>query len=155
MNLYQYIVKRQQNERHRVMRNVFYQLIRAVAFLHFAGVTHNDIKPENIRVYIDKHRTLQITLVNYALALPIQLKRPSNSIVLMAPPGGTVGYDSPESIVFGNTNLVQRDTWAVGMTAYTCFMGMPLYGYVSIDRETHQMPSRDYQKQLITCIRTI
>ncbi|KAI8057263.1 kinase-like domain-containing protein [Syncephalis plumigaleata] len=129
-SLYQYMIPRQYNERCSVMRSVFKQLIRAVAFLHFAGVTHNSIKPEYIRVYINQHRLLEISLVDYSQATLVQ----SNT----------------HTSEFGWCEIDPRtnDVWAIGMTVYACLTGFPLYGYINVGKETWQMSRQAYQTEL-------
>lgn len=124
-------------------------------------VTHNDIRAEgkahainpcylltmqflDVFVYDAYSDTPHIHLVNYSNALPITYMPNSHVVLPMAPPGGTVGYDSPESVVYPEADLAQRDEWAVGMTVYVYFKGTPLYGYVTGNGQVHRISNREY-----------
>ncbi|RKP28124.1 kinase-like domain-containing protein [Syncephalis pseudoplumigaleata] len=144
-DLYQYMMMRQHGERYSIMRDVFKQLIHAVAFLHSADITHNDITPKS---------RMQIMLVNYDHVTPIAYRMASSrDVVRMPPPAGTIGYDSPESFALRTIDLRARDIWAIGMTVYTCFMGFPLYGYVKVNHGTWQMLREEYEEELASLYR--
>ncbi|KAI9596941.1 hypothetical protein BDF19DRAFT_437278 [Syncephalis fuscata] len=101
---------------------LFKQLIQAASFLHYVGIAHSNINPDNVCAEDVQHQV---------------------------PRGSTFGYDSPESIVYPAVNLLKRDAWAIGMTLYTGFTGIPFYGFTLEKQKVVALSRNDYSKVLI------
>ena len=79
--------------------------LNALKYLHFHGVVHGDVKPQNIIIQPDSH---QVVLVDYGLSLIRPNKTSTNK-------GYTPHYSSPEA-VNGDPLLPESDFYSLGMT---------------------------------------
>jgi serine/threonine protein kinase len=79
--------------------------LNALKYLHFNGVIHGDVKPQNIIVQPESH---SIVLVDYGLSII----RPSSD---SSSPGYTPMFAPPEQIS-GKTLLPESDFYSLGMT---------------------------------------
>ncbi len=89
------------------------RLSRAVAALHRLGITHRDIKPDN--VLLEKDGGLK--LIDLGVA---RLPRIEEFAEAEAP--GTTGYKAPEMFA-GNAGDALTDQYALGVTLYRLFTG--------------------------------
>ncbi|OYX75034.1 MAG: protein phosphatase, partial [Brevundimonas sp. 32-68-21] len=96
------------------------KLARGVAALHRAGVTHRDIKPDN--VILETNGGLK--LVDLGVA---RLKRAEEFAEAEAP--GTPGYKAPE-MYDGESGSAATDQFALGVTLYRLFTGAYPWGEV-------------------------
>ncbi|KAK0351008.1 hypothetical protein LTR94_026709, partial [Friedmanniomyces endolithicus] len=96
------------------------KLARAVAALHRAGVTHRDIKPDN--VILEPSGGLK--LVDLGVA---RLRRAEEFAEAEAP--GTPGYKAPE-MYNGESGDALSDQFALGVTLYRLFTGAYPWGEV-------------------------
>jgi len=85
---------------------IIQRVLNALQYLHFHGVVHGDIKPQNIIVQPDKHMAV---LVDYGLAMV--KPRASDANI-----GFTEIYSPPEQVK-GETLLPETDLYSLGMTA--------------------------------------
>jgi len=81
------------------------RVLNALRYLHFHGVVHGDVKPQNIIVQPEKH---MVVLVDYGLSLI----RPSADSMAK---GYTPHYAPPEQVA-GMTLLPESDFYSLGMT---------------------------------------
>jgi serine/threonine protein kinase len=81
------------------------RILNALRYLHFHGVVHGDVKPQNIIVQPENHT---VVLVDYGLSLI----RPSAD---SSAKGYTPFYASPEQVA-GLTLLPESDLYSLGMT---------------------------------------
>ncbi len=89
------------------------RLTRAVAALHRQGITHRDIKPDN--VILETNGGLK--LIDLGVA---RLPRVAEFAEAEAP--GTTGYKAPEMFA-GNAGDALTDQYALGVTLYRLFTG--------------------------------
>ena len=106
---------------------ISFQLCNAVKFLHRSGITHTDIKPENILFVnseyedINGHRVVknpEIRLIDFGWAA---LDYEEHSI-----PGTTKYYRAPEDILelgWGHP----LDVWSIGCTIFELYVGFPIF----------------------------
>jgi serine/threonine-protein kinase len=95
-----------------VARNLFLQLLQAVAHLHTHSVLHRDIKPDNILVSADM---ADLRLVDFNAAKNLI----EGGALTMT---GTVNYMSPE-VLEGTSPSEASDIWAVGLCLHFMLIG--------------------------------
>jgi len=88
------------------------RILNALRYLHFHGVVHGDVKPQNIIVQPDKH---MVVLVDYGLSL---IRPAADS----SAKGYTPFYASPEQVA-GMTLLPESDFYSLGMTMIAALGG--------------------------------
>ncbi|KAI8057736.1 kinase-like domain-containing protein [Syncephalis plumigaleata] len=133
-NLVQYLSEIPSWRKYEVLPNIFFQVVRATAYLHRASVVHNEIKPENILVNSVNPVNPKILLIDYdsadflVLASPTTPPRASYCV-------GSPSYYPPECVegklhnpfrlstwMSGERaksfNPIGKDAWAIGATFY-------------------------------------
>jgi serine/threonine protein kinase len=88
------------------------RVLNALRYLHFHGVVHGDVKPQNIIVQPEKH---MVVLVDYGLSLIRPVADSSSN-------GYTPFYASPEQQA-GLTLLPESDFYSLGMTMISALGG--------------------------------
>ncbi|CAH8385359.1 unnamed protein product [Eruca vesicaria subsp. sativa] len=119
-------------------RCYFQQLASALTFCHREGISHRDVKPENL--LLDKEGNLKVSDFGLS-ALPEN--RTSNGMLHTA--CGTPAYTAPEVIAQRDYDGVKADSWSCGVLLF--FL---LAGYTPFD-DSHfvimyrKMQGRDYK----------
>ncbi|KAK0084093.1 hypothetical protein PV326_006419 [Microctonus aethiopoides] len=97
---------------------IFYQLVRAVNYLHTNGITHRDLKPENILLASDSDYPL-VKITDFGMSKFVDAQ------TMMKTYCGTPSYVAPEIVRTGGhgayTNLV--DVWSLGVILYVSLTG--------------------------------
>ncbi|KAI5649333.1 hypothetical protein M9H77_35338 [Catharanthus roseus] len=122
-----------------VGRGYFHQLISALHFCHQNGVTHRDIKPQNL--LLDQNGNLKISDFGLS-ALPEQLK---NGLLHTA--CGTPAYTAPEVVYRKGYDGAKADAWSCGVILYIFLVGSLPYDdsnlpimYRAIHKRAYDMP---------------
>lgn len=120
-------------------RNYFHQLISAIKFCHENGVTHRDIKPQNL--LLDQNGNLKVSDFGLS-ALPQQLKDG-----LLHTACGTPAYTAPEILYRKGYDGAKADAWSCGVILYVFLVGSIPYDdsniptmYRAIHRRAYDMP---------------
>jgi calcium-dependent protein kinase len=102
-------------------REIFYQLIKGLQYLHKNGVAHRDIKPENM-IFVNNTNN-QIKIIDFGVSKYFfSMKEPSKEITLRTQTG-SLYYMAPE-IMHGAYDY-KCDVWSAGVILYALFAGEP------------------------------
>jgi serine/threonine protein kinase len=95
-----------------------YQLSRALAHIHFLGICHRDIKPQNLLVH---PQTQQLKLCDFGSAKALVRGEPNVSYICSR------YYRAPE-LIFGSTDYTTAiDIWSEGCVGAELLLGQPLF----------------------------
>jgi hypothetical protein len=94
----------------------FAELASALAFVHTRGITHSDLKPENIM----RTRDGRLKIVDFGVA---RVEQESAGERLYEAFAGTLTYMAPEQIN-GAPADARSDVFALGIVAYECAAGV-------------------------------
>jgi TolB-like protein/tetratricopeptide (TPR) repeat protein len=94
------------------------QVLHGLEAAHAAGITHRDLKPDNLIITADG--TVKILDFGLARSADLQLSLPALR-------GGTIGYMSPEQLR-GEPAGPASDLWAVGVLLYELLTGVRPFG---------------------------
>lgn len=115
-NLYECMKKRDRHFPESKIRNLMYQMLQGLAFMHKHNFFHRDIKPENMLVKGDV-----IKVADFGLAREIRSRPPFTDYV------STRWYRAPEVLLRSTTYNSPTDTWAMGCIMAEMFSLRPLF----------------------------
>jgi calcium-dependent protein kinase len=107
-------------------KDVLWQMLATVAYLHKQGVAHRDLKPENF-LYEEAGGT-HLKLIDFGLS------ELCDSSAEMSAQVGTVSYTAPE--VFRQSYTCQCDIWSLGICAFMFLAGYtPFAGSIAQQKQ--------------------
>lgn len=112
-NLYQLMKEKDRVFSEPVIRNIMYQVLQGLAFMHKHGFFHRDMKPENLLCMGPD----LIKIADFGLAREIRSRPPYTDYV------STRWYRAPEVLLRSTSYSSPIDVWAVGCImaeVYTC-----------------------------------
>ncbi len=114
------------------------QLLDGIEALHQAGITHGDIKPDNIMLMQCEDGHLQVKLLDFGMALPLGFQWERGDPGDDVPPEvlATAEYVAPE-ILMGSAPSAASDLYALGHTIYHCLLGRPAFEHASLQEILH------------------
>lgn len=98
---------------------IVHQLLVVLNYCHSSGITHRDVKPENVMLSsLDDDATCKV--IDFGLATPYKGKVKEFA--------GTVSYLAPELAIAQAGFSMAADIWAVGVTAFELLAGVSPFG---------------------------
>lgn len=88
-------------------KKIIKKFLKGIKYLHEKGISHGDIKPENI--LLDEFYNPKITDFAYCHTMKIASDEDKK---------GTLNYAAPELFTKGQFDTLQSDIWAIGITIY-------------------------------------
>ena len=102
-----------------LIRNLIYQLCKAIKYLHEQNIIHRDIKPENLLI----NDNMQLKLCDFGFARKISMTANENLTDYVA----TRWYRSPELLITNGYYGPEVDYWAIGCIMGELADGNPLF----------------------------
>ncbi|KAJ7877701.1 kinase-like domain-containing protein [Mycena olivaceomarginata] len=130
MDLHSIIQTQELTHEHR--RCFIYQTIRALKFMHSAGVVHRDLKPSNLLV----NGNCDLKVCDFGLARSIKIVVATVNEHGMTEYVATRWYRAPEIMLSFRSYTTQIDMWSVGCILAELFLKRPLF------------PGKNYLQQL-------
>lgn len=129
-------------------KNIFFQILKAVQYLHKLGISHGDIKAENILLT----KNYNAKLCDFGFCRTTFIAKDESKF-------GTLYYAAPELYLTGDFDPFKSDIYAIGMTMYSIFeLDFPLKSGINefIIKQTLNGQftfSKKMDKQLLDLIR--
>ncbi|CAM2702789.1 unnamed protein product [Rotaria socialis] len=124
-NLYELMKKRDRLFPETNVRNIIFQILQGLSYMHKVGFFHRDLKPENI---LCKGVEL-VKIADFGLARELRSRPPYTDYV------STRWYRAPEVLLRSTSYASPIDTWAVGCIAAELYTLRPLFpGSSEIDQ---------------------
>ncbi|KAM9986640.1 hypothetical protein ACTFIY_011079 [Dictyostelium cf. discoideum] len=123
-NLYESIKDRTKLLPETTIRNIIYQILQALHFMHTNGFFHRDLKPENIMLVGER-----LKIADFGLAREIESKPPFTDYI------STRWYRAPEVLLRCTYYNAPIDIWAVGAIMAELYSLKPMFpGSSEIDQ---------------------
>ncbi|KAF5273300.1 hypothetical protein FQR65_LT04722 [Abscondita terminalis] len=116
-NLYQLIKDRRVPFPETTVRNILYQILQGLAFIHRHGFFHRDLKPENLLCSGPE----LVKIADFGLVREIRSRPPYTDYV------STRWYRAPEVLLHSTMYGTPIDLWAVGCIASEIYTFRPLF----------------------------
>lgn len=141
-NLYEGFIKKSENVNEKRIRDIFFQITKAVQYMHKNGIAHRDIKPENI-MFINNSND-KIKLIDFGVSKYFfDPDAPSKEITLRTKTG-SLFYISPE--IASNLKKYDHrcDIWSAGVLLYIMVSGVPPFFDMNPLVVTEKVKNIDY-----------
>ncbi|NXV27039.1 ICK kinase, partial [Rissa tridactyla] len=116
-NLYQLMKERSKLFPESTVRNIMYQILQGLAFIHKHGFFHRDLKPENLLCMGPE----LVKIADFGLAREIRSRPPYTDYV------STRWYRAPEVLLRSTSYSSPIDIWAVGCIMAEVYTLRPLF----------------------------
>ncbi|NWI55341.1 ICK kinase, partial [Calyptomena viridis] len=116
-NLYQLMKERNKLFPESTVRNIMYQILQGLAFIHKHGFFHRDLKPENLLCMGPE----LVKIADFGLAREIRSRPPYTDYV------STRWYRAPEVLLRSTSYSSPIDIWAVGCIMAEVYTLRPLF----------------------------
>ena len=115
-NLFQVMKDREKLFSESKIRNIIYQVLQGLAYMHKTGYFHRDMKPENLLVHRDT-----VKIADFGLAKETRSRPPFTEYV------STRWYRAPEVLMKSPNYNSPIDLWAVGVIMAELYTFRPLF----------------------------
>lgn len=123
-NLYEGFIRDSENVNEIQIRDIFYQIMKAIQYMHKNGIAHRDIKPENI-MFIDREGSNKVKLIDFGVSKYFFDQDNPKKEITMRTKAGSLFYFSPE-IAGDNKRYDHKvDIWSAGVLLYIMVGGEP------------------------------
>jgi serine/threonine protein kinase len=124
---------------------VLYGLVDAVAYLHSLGISHHDIKPDNVLYNSEYH---SIKLFDFGLAISVNPDDPFSNCN-----AGSPLYMAPEVLAKDTHNAFASDMWSMGITLYEILVGKNPFSHCKTleDLEVEWSKRKDISLPVFIC----
>ena len=118
LTLGEFILKHKLNVK--MIKNLLFQILYSMAYLHNQiKICHRDLKSNNIMVYYDKNKNINIKIIDFGFSCYINNNK-MNEIL------GTINYSAPELLKGLNYNY-KIDIWSIGIILIDMLLGYNYY----------------------------
>ena len=114
-DLYDYLSKREYRLPEERAKQIIFEVIQGVKYLHSLRIVHRDLKLENIMM-TDQSNTAHPKIVDFGLS---KIIGPSETAT---EPFGTLGYAAPE-VLMKQPYTFSCDVWSIGCILYALLSG--------------------------------
>lgn len=123
-NLYEGFIRDNHTVNESQIRDIFYQIMKAIQYMHNNGIAHRDIKPENV-MFIDRKGSNKIKLIDFGVSKYFFDQENPKKEITMRTKAGSLFYFSPE--IAGNNKRYDHkvDIWSAGVLLYLMVSGEP------------------------------
>jgi serine/threonine protein kinase len=106
-----------------LLKNIIYQMVQGVAYIHMLDILHRDIKPQNILVGKFDDNSIRVMLADFGVARNL-ICSPIKQYKL---PAFTLWYRPPEILDDIKEYSFSADIWALGCVIYELIHKKPLF----------------------------
>jgi serine/threonine protein kinase len=99
------------------------QFAEAISFVHIAGLTHADLKLENLMMSLNDDERAQLKVVDFGCAIRTSEGESQDNDAAQQEATGTTAYWPPELFVNGAIPTPASDMWATGCIVYILLTG--------------------------------
>ena len=103
------------------IRDIFFQIIKGLQYLHKNGIVHRDIKPENI-MFVNQNSN-KIKIIDFGVSKYFYSHSHENKQVTLRTQTGSLYFMAPE-IMDGKYDYY-CDIWSAGVVLYSLLTGIP------------------------------
>ncbi|KAG0171156.1 hypothetical protein DFQ30_001378 [Apophysomyces sp. BC1015] len=106
------------------VKELFFQIVQVVKWMHEHNIVHRDIKLENILLQEDAYGNLRVKLTDFGLARVVDPTAPQ-----LTTRCGSEEYAAPEIVQSRAYDGRQTDTWSLGVVLYALLVGYLPFTY--------------------------